>query len=186
MNSRDAILAASQRRLNVDPRASMAELATSAGVGRATLHRHFSTREELLHVLGIRSLDRWEQSMEQADAPGAIASGETARIEACIRDLFHRYITDYEEFGLALTDPYLCTAPELVERTEILAERETELLAAGQKAGVLRADLPARWLSTALYGLLVAAREASTTGRVARAELDEYVISTFFDGTRAK
>ncbi len=83
MNSRDAILAASQRRLNVDPRASMTDLATSAGVGRATLHRHFSTRDELLHELGTRNLNRWQNTMERAGVDDVIASGDAARISAC-------------------------------------------------------------------------------------------------------
>ncbi|MBT0772054.1 TetR/AcrR family transcriptional regulator [Kineosporia sp. J2-2] len=186
MNSRDAILAAALRRLNTDPRASMTDMAGAAGVGRATLHRYFSSRDELLHELGTRSLNRWEQSMTDADLPGVIESGDPDRIRECLRELLRRYLADYDEFGFALIDPYLRTAPDLVERTEELAERESALLAAGQRAGVLRADLPPRWLSFAVYGVLVAARDATTSGRVARHDLDEFVISTYFDGTAAR
>ena len=57
MATRDEVLAAAQRHLNVDPRASMAVLAAAAGVGRATLHRHFASRDDLLHELGTRELD---------------------------------------------------------------------------------------------------------------------------------
>lgn len=186
MNSRDAILAAAVRRLNTDPRASMADLAAAANVGRATLHRYFSTRDELLHELGTRSMDRWEQSMVAAGLDEAVASGDATRIEACVRDLLSRYLADYDEFGFALTDPYLQAAPDLVARTEILADRETVLLAAGQKAGLLRPDVPAAWLSSAVYGLLVGARDAINVGRVARRDLDAYVITTFLEGTRAR
>ena len=186
MNSRDAILAAAVRRLNTDPRASMADLAAAASVGRATLHRYFSTRDELLHELGTRSMDRWEQSMDEAGVDQASGSGEAARIEACIRDVLSRYLADYDEFGFALTDPYLRAAPDLVARTEALADRETMLLAAGQKAGLLRSDVPAPWLSSAVYGLLVGARDAITGGRVPRRDLDLYVITTFLEGARAR
>ena len=186
MTSRDAILAAAVRRLNTDARASMADLAAAAGVGRATLHRHFSTRDELLHELGTRSLNRWEQSMAEAGVPEAIASGDARRIEACIRDVLSRYLADYDEFGFALTDADLRVAPDLVARTEELAWQETALLAAGQKAGLLRSDLDPRWLSSAVYGILVAARDAVTVGRVARQDLDTYVVVTFLEGTRAR
>jgi AcrR family transcriptional regulator len=186
VNSRDSILAAAVRRLNADPRASMADLSTAAGVGRATLHRYFSTRDELLHELGTRSLNRWERSMDDAGVDEAAGSGDPARIEACIREVLSRYLGDYDEFGFALTDPYLQSAPDLVARIEALAERETALLAAGQKAGLLRPDVPAPWLSSAVYGLLVAARDAITVGRVARRDLDAYVITTFLDGARTR
>ncbi len=186
MNSRDAILAAAVRRLNTDPRASMADLAAAAGVGRATLHRYFSTRDELLHELGTRSMDRWEQSMLAAGLDEAVGSGDPAQIEACIRDVLSRYLADYDEFGFALTDPYLRSAPDLVARTEILADRETVLLAAGQRAGLLRSDVPATWLSSAVYGLLVAARDAIDLGKVARRDLDHYLITTFLEGARAR
>jgi AcrR family transcriptional regulator len=186
MNSRDSILAAAVRRLNTDPRASMADLAAAAGVGRATLHRYFSTRDELLHELGTRSHNRWEQSMTEAGIEEAIGSGDAGRIEACLRDLLRRYLADHDEFGFALTDPYLNSAPDLVERGAQLAEREIGLLAAAQKAGLLRSEVSAAWLTSAVYGLLVGSRDAIASGRVARRDLDSYVITTFLEGARAR
>lgn len=186
MATRDEVLAAAQRHLNVDPRASMAVLAAAAGVGRATLHRHFASRDDLLHELGARSHDRWEASLDAADAAGAAASGDADRIEACLRDLFARYLADSDDFGFALTDSYLVSAPDLLARSDRLAERERDLLAAGQAAGVLRDDVPARWLGHAVYGLLVAAREAVRDGDVTRRDLDETVLSMFFTGGGAR
>lgn len=185
MATRDEVLAAAQRHLNVDPRASMAVLAAAAGVGRATLHRHFASRDALLHELGSRSHDRWEQSLDAADVDGAAASGDAARIEACLRDLLARYLADADDFGFALTDGYLASAPDLIERMDGLAEREVALLSAAQSAGVLRDDVPARWLTHAVYGLLVAAREAVRDGDVARRDLDELVLTTFLKGSSA-
>ena len=185
MATRDEILASAQRHLNVDPRASMAVLAAAAGVGRATLHRHFASRDELLHELGTRSLDRWEQSMDAASTVEVAESGDAARIDACLRDLLGRYLADSDDFGFALTDSYLTSAPDLVRRSDQLAEREVQLLAAAQSAGVLRDDVPARWLTHAVYGLLVAARESVREGDVARRDLDALVLTTFLKGVSA-
>lgn len=182
MATRDEILAAAQRHLNIDPRASMAVLAAAAGVGRATLHRHFASRDDLLHELGTRSLDRWEESMDAVDTRAVAASGDAARITACLTELFSRYLADSDDFGFALTDSYLTSAPDLVTRSDRLAEREVELLAAAQEAGVLRDDVPSRWLTHAVYGLLVGAREAVREGDVARRDLDALVLSTFLKG----
>ncbi|WP_148614653.1 TetR/AcrR family transcriptional regulator [Nocardioides rubriscoriae] len=186
MASRDDILAAATRHLNVDPRASMAVLATAAGVGRATLHRHFASREDLLHELGTRSLDRWEASLDAADADGAATSGDPERILACLRDLLSRFLADSDDFGFALTDSYLLGADDLLARSDRLVEREVLLYAAAQATGILRADVPPRWLGHAVYGLLVAAREAVRDGDVARRDLDTVVLSQFLEGGGAR
>jgi AcrR family transcriptional regulator len=186
MASRDEILAAAQRHLNVDPRASMAVLASAAGVGRATLHRHFASREDLLHELGTRSLDRWEASLDAADVAGAAASGDPERVLGCLRDLLARFLADSDDFGFALTDGYLTSADDLLARSDRLLEREVTLYAAAQATGVLRDDVPPRWLGHAVYGLLVAAREAVRGGDVARRDLDTLVLSTFLAGAQSR
>ncbi|MAS53372.1 TetR/AcrR family transcriptional regulator [Nocardioides sp.] len=185
MVTTEEILAAAQRHLNVDPRASMAVLASAAGVGRATLHRHFASRDALLHELGTRSLDRWEASLDAADpesVEGAADSGDAARITACLQEMFARFLADSDDFGFALTDSYLTSADDLLARSDALVDRETHLYAAAQRAGVLRDDVPTRWLGHAVYGLLVAARDAIRDGDVARRDLDALVMSTFLDG----
>ncbi|WP_139981132.1 TetR/AcrR family transcriptional regulator [Nocardioides litoris] len=185
MATREEILAAAQRHLNVDPRASMAVLAAAAGVGRATLHRHFSSRDDLLHELGARSHDRWEESMDAVGVDEVATSRDPERIEACLRELMGRYLADSDDFGFALTDAVLTSAPDLLARSDRLAEREVALLAAAQEVGVLRDDLPARWLGHAVYGLLVAARDAVREGDVPRRDLDDLVLTTFLKGTSA-
>lgn len=182
MASREEILAAAQRHLNVDPGASMAVLAAAAGVGRATLHRHFASRDELLHEIGARSLDRWADSLVAAGRAEAVASADPERILACLREMLSRFVADSDDFGFALTDSYMTSDPTLLARSDALVDLEVELYAAAQAAGVLRADVPPRWLGHAVYGLLVAAREALRGGDVPRRDLDELVLSTFLSG----
>ncbi|MCF6299975.1 MAG: TetR/AcrR family transcriptional regulator [Proteobacteria bacterium] len=52
--------------LNSNPRATLAEIATSAGISRATLHRHFSGREDLIKAMAVQSINETDKAAEQA------------------------------------------------------------------------------------------------------------------------
>ncbi|WP_344959547.1 helix-turn-helix domain-containing protein [Actinomadura miaoliensis] len=185
MNSEEIVTAAI-RHLNEHPTASMAQLAEAIGVSRATLHRHFASRETLLHALGRRAVDRWERDLEEADADGAAASGDPARVERALRLLLRGYVQEADEHGFALTDHFIGQLPDLAERGARLEEREQALYAAAQAAGLLRADLPVRWIGNAVYGLLVAVRESLRRGDVARRDVEDLLLTTFLRGAGAE
>ncbi|GAA2604799.1 TetR/AcrR family transcriptional regulator [Actinomadura fulvescens] len=181
----EKIIAAATRHLNQEPTASMARLAEAIGTSRATLHRHFASREDLLHTLGVRSLDRWEASQREAGLAEAAASGDPARITEGLHTVLRLFVADADEYGFALTDYFMAEMPDLVARANELAEREIAFYAAAQRAGVLRTDLSARWISYTVYGLLVAARDSLRHGSVARRDLDQLVLETFLNGNGA-
>ena len=64
--ARQAIIEAAFQVLNADPSASLATIASSAGVGRATLHRHFSGRTELIHALALQATEELDSAANQA------------------------------------------------------------------------------------------------------------------------
>jgi AcrR family transcriptional regulator len=183
--SRDEVLGAAQRALNLDAAAPMAAIAEAAGVSRATLHRHVDSRDALLVELGTRSVDRWESRMDAADLEAVAASGEADRIRAVVEGLVRGYVEDSDDFGFALTDHVILANADLIARTEALADREATLWAAAQSAGVLRTGLPPRWVGHAVYGLLVAGREAVRLGDVARRDVPDLVLSTLLTGVTA-
>ena len=184
-DKRDQILGSAQRLLNVDPSASMGAIAESGGISRATLHRHFPTREALLTELGTRSLDRWQQRLDVGSAEDVAATGDPDAIARAISEMVRGFVQDAHDFGFALTDHVILADASLNERTEHLTDREAALWAAGQRAGVLRDDVPPRWICHAVYGLLVAGREASRLGDVAPRDLADIVLSTFLKGVEA-
>ena len=179
---RQSVLVAAQRALNADPTASMASVAEAAGISRATLNRHVESREALLVELGTRSLDRWERRMDEVDVERIAATADADAIRAALETLVLAYVDDSEEFGFALTDTVILANAEIEERTIRLADREAVLFAAAQECGVLRADLPRRWVGHAVYGLLVAGREAVRLGDVARRDVGRLVLSSLLTG----
>ncbi|MFI0450932.1 TetR/AcrR family transcriptional regulator [Actinomadura sp. 6N118] len=185
MSNSEKIIAAAIKHLNKEPTASMARLAEAIGTSRATLHRHFASREDLIHVLGERSLDSWEAAQNEARMAEAAASGDPEQIIAALRTLMRLFVIDADQYGFALTDYFIAEMPDLVARANELEEREVAFYAAAQRAGVLRSDLPVRWIGFTVYGLLVAARDSLRYGNVARRDLDQLVLETFLNGTGA-
>ena len=51
LSSRDAIIEAAFSVFSKNPSAALADVAERAGVGRATLHRHFASRDDLMRAL---------------------------------------------------------------------------------------------------------------------------------------
>lgn len=180
--SREHVLVVAQQQLNLDAGASMAALATAAGVSRATMHRHFDSRDALLVELGTRSLDRWEQRMDGVGLERVVTTADPDEVVAVLRELVLGYVADSDDFGFALTDHVILANDELVERTERLADREATLFAAAQAAGVLVRGLPPRWFGHVTYGLLVAGREAVRVGDVARRDVPDLVLSALLTG----
>jgi AcrR family transcriptional regulator len=186
MTPRDETRDAARRHLNEDPTLSLGDLAARMGIARATLHRHFSTREALLTEIGRASLDSWEASQRRCEQQAAIDSGDPGRLRACVEAHLRDCVVDAEEFGFALTDHFLSHSAELVERAAALERLDVALYAAAQQAGVLRPDLPAAWLSHAVWGLMLGSRNALRGGDVARRQLEDIVVSTFLDGAAAR
>ncbi|MGE4428192.1 MAG: TetR/AcrR family transcriptional regulator, partial [Solirubrobacteraceae bacterium] len=109
----DPILVAALRALNADPTASMAQIAEAAGVGRATLHRHFASREVLLHEIGVHALDRWEASLRASGVVVATGGDDADVHRTALRAMVERYVGDTETFSFALTSPELEAHPDL-------------------------------------------------------------------------
>lgn len=190
MNNRDDVLDAALLQLNRNPTTSMAGLAEAMGMSRATLNRHFESRAKLIEELAERGLLAWEQAQIDAGIVGANAwEGEFARgrtaIESILSDLLRRYVVDGQQFGFLLTDTIVEQIPSIASRTEDLIDAEADFYARAQEVGLLRRDVPPRWLAHSSYGVLIAAREAIRAGDVALRGLDDLVISTFLQGARS-
>lgn len=182
MASREELLDAALGVLNRTPTATMAEIATAVGSSRATLHRHFSSREALIAEIARRAIDRWEHTQEQVGLEAASESTDPATVDATLRALLRQYVVDAADFGIVLTDDFAAGAPELTERTLAIVEREVVFYAQAQRLGVLRSDLPPRWIADVVYGLMVSARESMRWGNVARRDLADLLVTTFFAG----
>lgn len=174
VRNRDQLLAVAARVfMSADDEPSMRAIARAAGVGIATLYRHFPTRESLVDAVYQDQVGRLTTGAREllAQLPPAAALRRWM-------DLFGDWI--------AAKNGMLDTLLAMIESGEIThARTRTELLAAigtildaGRAAGDLRSDVTAEDIATALIGTFTVAP------RPARADTAGRLLDLLLDGLR--
>ncbi|MGW4029731.1 TetR/AcrR family transcriptional regulator [Streptomyces sp. NPDC004838] len=157
---REQVLRTAAAVLSRKATATMDEVAKAAGIGRATLHRHFAGRDALVRALEDLGIREFEAALDAArldegDAPDALRRlvAETASGAALLAFLF--------------TENQLFEGEEVNEGWARLDARVAAFFQRGQEEGGFRIDLTASWLTEALYGLVSSGAWAVQSGRVA-------------------
>ncbi|GFH36945.1 helix-turn-helix transcriptional regulator [Streptomyces pacificus] len=157
--------------------ATMDEVARAAGIGRATLHRHFAGREALVKALEAFGLEEFEAAVDRA----AIESGPAG-------DALRRLIAEMEPAAELLA--FLVTENQLFEGDQVdegwarLDARVSALFRRGQEQGDFRIDLSPIWLTEALYGLIGTCAWTVMDGRVAKNEFQYMITELLLGGAR--
>jgi AcrR family transcriptional regulator len=173
-NRNQLLKVASRVFLSADAEPSMRAIAREAGVGIATLYRHFPTRESLVdaiyrdQVAGLT--DGARELLAQLPPPAALRRW---------MDLFGDWI--------ATKNGMLNTLLTMIESGEIAhAQTQTELLAAideilnaGRATGELRVDVTAEDIAASLIGIFTVAPRPEHDARAGR------LLNILMDGLRA-
>jgi AcrR family transcriptional regulator len=142
---------------------SMRTIAAEAGVGIATLYRHFPTRESLVEAVYRDQVQRLVTGAHEllAEHPPAAALRSWM-------DLFGDWIAT--KHGMLDTLLAMTKSGEIAHaqtRTELLAA-VTEILDAGRVAGDLRADVTAEDVAAGLVGIFTVAQPPEHHARAGR------------------
>jgi AcrR family transcriptional regulator len=136
------IVEVAARLLAENPGAGMNEVAAAAGLGRATLYRHFPTREALVDAIR-------EQALEDAEQALAACRLDEGSAADALRRLCAAWLEVAERYGL----PEPRRAPR---RHAVLSEPLIALLKRGQAAGEFSSELSPQWMAR-VFGALVLA-----------------------------
>jgi AcrR family transcriptional regulator len=172
--NRDLLLWAATRAFAAaDEEPSMRAIAREAGVGIATLYRHFPTRESLVDAVYQDQVQRLTQGAREllAELPPAEAMRRWM-------DLFADWLAT--KHGMLDTLLAMMESGEIVEaqtRAELLAAI-TSILEAGRAAGDLRPDVTAEDVAAGLLGLLAVGSQPGQRG------LAERLLNLLMDGLR--
>lgn len=176
LRNHGAILDAAVDVLAVDPSASLAEVARRAGLGRATLYRHFPSREALREAIRAEALTRAEAALRDAGLDEVPAREGVRRAAEVLVPLGMRFRVLLAEG--ADVDPEFVAARDraLAPLLGLVARAVAEQHVSGEPAAN-----PA-WTGMVLANLLVSAARAADAGVIDPAEAGELVSRTLFDG----
>lgn len=172
--SRDAIMEAGIAVLLDNPNAGMSEIAKAADIGRATLYRHFASRELLVRALAKQCLEETDALMD----PIKNLKGREI-IEASI-DLL---ITQADRYRFLMNLLQVTSKDRSVRN---IYKRQLQELSAiledAKKRGDIRRDLPTPWLVAQFDALLNSAWYMIQTGELSSEEAAELFKASFFEG----
>ena len=172
------ILDRAARLLADDRNAGMVEIAVAAEVGRATLYRHFPTREVLIEAIDARAFDEAERAVAESrldEDPAPVA----------LERLLHALIEVGDRYRIISERPPAEPGHPRQAREEHLAEPLFGLLARGRSEGAFRSDLPERWQLMVFHGVLrVAIRHVGDHGMTPE-DAAAAATTTLLDGLRA-
>jgi AcrR family transcriptional regulator len=152
--------------------ASMADVATAAGMARATVYRYFPNREALFEAL-------WRVAVE--DAGERLAAGRLQEVP--VPEAFERAVRAL----VAVGDYFVVVSRESARPDPDEFERQVaaplrELVERAQSLGEVRDDLPASWLMESLIGIVVAGLQ--TRPSLGADDTVTGITSLFLDGAR--
>lgn len=162
----DRILESAIHVFAMDPAAGMSDVAAHAGVGRATLYRHFPSRDDLMVAIKAQARHEAITAVESCPLDEGSAVECIERIVRAVIELGDRYrfISGWRAEG----DEY----PEPRERISAALQAAAER---GQRRGEITRSVPPEWAALAIRSLMLAAIEELSTGRVSEREAQRIV-----------
>ena len=177
--SRQALLNAGIEVFLINPNASLTEVAAIAGVGRATLYRHFETREQLIQELARESLTLTDKATEPLKAKNLKGRAAIEALLHAVMPLANRFHFLLSLWSIAENDPEVTGIynRQLAELAQLVEQ--------GKQAGEINTNLTTTWIVTMIDSLiyagwyLVRAKECDAT------EAAESAVQTLFSGISA-
>lgn len=176
-----------------NPRATLLELAELARVSKATLHRVFGTREELIDAIYIESKNTVLQMIqeferlahfESADSQNAAVPNESGTIKDNNPSYlaFKTLITLHVEHSVMLR--FLCVNPTMAQDEHFVEYLKTlqQFFLRGQKQGLFKIEFSASVLTEIFISMMFGTIESAGRERIAKAEVADIVEQFFLFG----
>jgi TetR/AcrR family transcriptional repressor of mexCD-oprJ operon len=171
------IVEVAARLLGENPNVGMGEIGAAADVSRATVYRHFPTREALIAAIQIQAVEQSEQALLACRLDEGGATEALRRLCTAWLDVAERY---------ALAEVGHTTDPQtLAHRRRVLGDPLRALIERGRAAGEFSPTLSTEWCIRSFGALVLAGARAVATGVLTHDEAPDVVFRSLHEGLRA-
>lgn len=174
---REQVLRSAAALLTRKSTATMDEVAKAAGIGRATLHRHFAGRDALVRALENLGIQEFEAALDAAELDRGTSQEALRRFVAAVEP-------SAGLLSFLVSENQLFEGDELNDGWDRLDARVSAFFRRGQERGEFRIDLTPAWLTEALYGLIGTGAWAVQVGRVAAQDFQYMIVELLLGGAR--
>ncbi len=157
------------------PGASLQDIAEAAGVGRATIHRYFRKREDLLKELAQISLKDTSEAIETTIAQDGKAIDKLRNLVEVLMPMANRY--QYLSYVWSMLDD-----PEIYRVYNRQTTAMYDLVDACKAEGAISASVSTRWVTSAFDSLVYSAWLSQEYGEIARNDATDLVFNTLIHG----
>ncbi len=171
IRNRSTIVDAAVQTFRLRPEASMNDVAAAAGVGRATVYGHFTSRAELVDAALSDVLRRGNDVLAALDLDGDVVTAFASLVSASWE------LLDESRALLEVAQAEL--APDRIRALHApLEDRVVNLIERGRSEGVFRMDLPTTWQVASMHALLQAAAAEIAAQRLSPADAPRLLNAT--------
>lgn len=177
-NTRDAIIEAAFQLFAEKPTSSLGEVADRAGVGRATLHRYFPGRSELMSALAKIAMEDLDRAVKDATADSeSYEEGFRLSLHAIVPLANRQWFLAQEgvEADEEVAAAYQASHQELLQDLE-MAKAE----------GFIDAAMPTSWIAEVYRNLIYAAWSIVRSGEATPKQAADLAWRTFCAGLKGK
>lgn len=172
-DTKTAIIDAAISLLASNGNSTLGEIAIKAGVGRATLHRHFRSREDLINAIQHLCASETEAAVAHLDNSSAKAISQLHDMFAAVIPLGHKFHFLYSEYN---------NDDELKQRYQEELDWLTDLVEALKKDGDVAQEIPTSWAVAQIDQLIWVAWSEVGKGNLRIEDAPALAMRTFTKG----
>ena len=177
-SARQAILDTAAGLLAEAPGASMSALAEASGVSRATLYRHFPSREHLIQQLSL-------EAIRVTDQASAAVFERYENAERALLEMLEALLPFGDRFHFLAHETAAAQDPEVAAETRRQLDELAEFVELAKTEGLFAAELPTAWIVTVIDSLIWTAWTSIHRGDLAPREAPRLVYRTLVEGLRS-
>lgn len=172
--TRDAIIEAAFSVFSKNPSAALSDVAERAGVGRATLHRQFASRDDLMRELSKIASKEMDEAVETACAD-ATSYSEIARLA------LQALIPLGDRHGFLALETF-ADDPEMQAEYAREQQETAEMVDAAKGEGLFDTSVPTSWIVRAFDNLLYVGWESVNAGETTHEQAASLAWRTLIHG----